>query len=221
MASIPELTRLLAAIRTWQDGHGQPQPPADWALPGIFILRKRMFARRHVSYGAGGRVRAAPPWPLRGWGGLGASPGLVRHAALSRAKHRQATVMRLQQRFAKSLAVQRRHLTWPDVPPAWHWRQVSQPMHRVAPRAKCAPGQLPSGSCGRERFSTARSAIMPGCYTNRPNHRPSRSGSCLAERRSASLGCRRQSSDPFQRAHARRRARALPGSAQSPETEVP
>ena len=31
MASIPELTRLLAAIHTWQDGHGQPGGRAEAA----------------------------------------------------------------------------------------------------------------------------------------------------------------------------------------------
>jgi hypothetical protein len=31
MASIPELTRLLAAIHTWQDGRGQPGGRADTA----------------------------------------------------------------------------------------------------------------------------------------------------------------------------------------------
>ena len=31
MASIPELTRLLAAIHTWRDGHGQPGGRAEAA----------------------------------------------------------------------------------------------------------------------------------------------------------------------------------------------
>ncbi len=31
MASIPELTRLLAAIHTWQEGHGQPGGRAEVA----------------------------------------------------------------------------------------------------------------------------------------------------------------------------------------------
>jgi hypothetical protein len=31
MASIPELTRLFAAIHTWQDGHGQPGGRAEAA----------------------------------------------------------------------------------------------------------------------------------------------------------------------------------------------
>jgi hypothetical protein len=31
MPSIPELTRLLAVIHTWQDGHGQPGGRADAA----------------------------------------------------------------------------------------------------------------------------------------------------------------------------------------------
>jgi hypothetical protein len=29
MASIPELTRLLAAIHTWQEGHGKPGVAGD------------------------------------------------------------------------------------------------------------------------------------------------------------------------------------------------
>ena len=170
MPSIPELTRLLAAILAWQNGHGQPRATCGLGPSGNIHLAKAYVRSPACSYGAGGRVRAAPPWPLRGWGGLGASPGLLRHAALSRAKHRQAAVMRLQQRLAKSLAVQRRRV---GRKAAWPTSSSSRSADRPAARRR---GRRRPALAGRRRADGGRTCTTPAA----PRHSGSAASSAVS-----------------------------------------
>ena len=84
MASIPELTRLLAAIHTWRDGHGQPGGRAEAArrLDEAYKLLRRggQRADRDAAGVAGRRQPGAvtrPESPSR----AGTCAGFSRSAA--------------------------------------------------------------------------------------------------------------------------------------------